>query len=190
MRRRLRCVQNATGARNAWQRGPTLDFPLLVMIMDECQHFLDLAAVKGDRAAEPLVRRCVALSAELVRKGRSVLMVSMFLTQKPTTDSVPSAIRDNAGISLSFGVKTIDAAIATLGPAIRDYPSFSPVGLQDDMYVGVMTTTLRTGQDPFTRVRVPLVTEEAAAQRARATAHLRRNPAIALVPDSSEREAS
>jgi len=89
--------------------------------------------------------------------------------------------RDNAGISLCFGVKTVEAAKAVLGEDIRDYPGYSPTGLQGDQHVGVLTATLRTGADPFCRVRVPQISETAAADRAAATAHLRRDPA-ALLP--------
>lgn len=173
MRRRMRTVQAVTGSRNGWHRGPTLDFPLLVVILDECQHFLDLGAVKGRKQEEDQVRRCQSLSAELVRKGRAFLVILVALTQKPTTDSIPSSLRDNAGCSVAFGVKTVEAAAATLGADIREYPGYSPVGLQDPEHVGVCTTTLRTGFDPFTRVRVPEISEASAAERARATAHLR-----------------
>jgi hypothetical protein len=48
--------------------------------------------------------------------------------------------------------------------------------------------TLRTGQDPFTRIRGPWVTEDQAAAAAAATAHLRRDPRVSLpivVPDDA-----
>ena len=175
MRRRLRVVLEVTGYRNAWHMGPTADWPMLVTLLDECQQYLDIASYKGDKDAEALARRCVALTAELIRKGRSVLMVTILATQKPTSDSLPTPIRDNAGISLCFGVKTIDAAVAVVGPDIREYGSYSPVGLRDDAYVGVLTSTLPTGADPFTRIRVPKFTEDEIAERARASSPQRRD---------------
>lgn len=176
MRKRLGSVLAATGHKNAWVVGPTVNWPLLVVILDECQVFLDSAAVKGRKPAEDQVRRCQSLVAELVRKGRSAMVVTVLATQKATTDSLPSSIRDNAGASLCFGVKTLDAAAAVLGADIRAYPSFSPTMLQDDAYTGVLTSTLRSGQDPFTRIRVPLIGERVVEARADATASFRRDP--------------
>ena len=69
MRKRLGSVLEETGHKNAWAVGPTLGWPLLVLVMDECQTFLDSAAVKGRKPAEDQVRRCQSLVAELVRKG-------------------------------------------------------------------------------------------------------------------------
>jgi DNA segregation ATPase FtsK/SpoIIIE, S-DNA-T family len=180
MRARLACVVQATGAKNSWHTGPSEAWPLVIVILDECQTYLDVASYKGDKEREALARRCVTLTAELIRKGRSAMMVTILATQKPTTDSIPSTCSANAGISLCFGVKTIEAAAAVLGPDIREYGSVSPVGLRDDSMVGVLTSTLPTGQDPFTRVRVPGFSEAEIASRAAASAHLRRDPRATL----------
>jgi S-DNA-T family DNA segregation ATPase FtsK/SpoIIIE len=180
MRARLASVVRVTGARNSWHVGPSRAWPLVIVVIDECQQYLDVAAYKGDRDREALSRRCVALTAELVRKGRSAMLVTVVATQKCTTDSLPSAIRDNAGIALCFGVKTIEAAAAVLGPDIREYASVSPVGLRDDEMTGVLTSTLPTGLDPFTRIRVPGFSEAEIARRAAASAHLCRDPRASL----------
>jgi S-DNA-T family DNA segregation ATPase FtsK/SpoIIIE len=188
MRRRFGVVLELTGHRNAWRQGPTEDFPLVVVVIDECHTFFDEAAVKRDAEAESYVRICRQLAGQLVRKGRSVLMLTILITQKQTSDAIPTAIRDNCGLGLSFAVRTKDAAVAALGDHIRDYPSYCPTTLQDPSYVGVCTASLRTGQDPFVRLRVPEVTEEAAAVRAAETAGKRRDPAEvsspALVPEN------
>ena len=152
MTARLATVRTTLGHKNAWQAGPSVDWPLLVLVIDECQTFLDAAAAKGDKDREPKVRRMIALVASLIRKGRSAMMLTIVATQKPTTDSLPSSIRDNCPLSLCFGVKTTDAAAATVGSSIRDYPSYSPLSLADPVYAGCCTVTLRTGADPFTRL--------------------------------------
>lgn len=185
---RLAAVREVLGVKNAWHVGPSEAWPLAVTILDECQSFLDLTAVKGDRQLEPKVRRCIFLTSSLIRRGRSVMMLTIPATQKPTTDSLPSSIRDNCPVSLCFGVKTIDAAAATLGTSIRDYPSYSPVTLADPAYAGCCTVTLKTGQDPFTRLRGPYVSEAQAAGVASATARLCRDPLASLpvvVPDDA-----
>jgi len=176
MTARLGIVREVLGVKNAWHVGMSADWPLVVTVLDECQSLLDLTAVKGSRDLDAKVRRAIFLTSSLVRRGRSVGMLTIPATQKPTTDSVPSSIRDNCPLSLCFGVKTPDAAVATLGGAIRDHDSFSPVAFADPAYAGCATATLRTGQDPFTRIRGPLITEHQAAAVASATAHLRKDP--------------
>jgi S-DNA-T family DNA segregation ATPase FtsK/SpoIIIE len=178
MRTRLGSVLEVTGRKNAWHTGPTPEFPLVVTVIDECHSYFDLEAVKGQREAEAQVRACRALSGQLVKKGRSVLMLSVFITQKQTSDAIPTAIRDNCRYGLSFAVKTKDAAVAALGEQIRQHESYCPTSLQDPAYVGVATASLRTGQDPFVRIRVPEVTEAAAAARAAETAHQRSDPRL------------
>jgi S-DNA-T family DNA segregation ATPase FtsK/SpoIIIE len=182
MRSRFGSVVEQTGHRNAWRVGPTEDFPLVVVVVDECHTFFDLDGVKGDSQAERHVRACRTLAGQLVKKGRSVLFLTVLITQKQTSDAIPTAIRDNCGFGVSFAVKTKDAAVASLGDQIREYPSSCPTTLQDPAYVGVCTAALRTGQDPFVRLRVPEITEEAAAQRAAETAGKRSDPSV-LVRD-------
>ncbi len=185
---RLAAVRSVLGVKNAWHVGPSVEWPLAVTILDECQSYLDMTAVKGDKALEPKVRRCIFLTSSLIRRGRSVMMLTVPATQKPTTDSLPSSIRDNCPIALCFGVRTLDAAKATLGTAIADYSSYSPVTLADPAYAGCCTVTLKTGQDPFTRLRGPYITEDQAAEVAEASADLCRDPRAAVpvvVPDDA-----
>ena len=110
-------------------------------------------------------------------------MLTILITQKQTSDAIPTAIRDNCGFGVSFAVRTKDAAVASLGDHIREYPSYCPTTLQDPAYTGVCTASLRTGQDPFVRLRVPEVTEEAATARAAETASKRRDPSAIPAPE-------
>ncbi len=178
MRRRLRTITALCGQRNAWNAGgPTESLPLLVTVIDECQTYLDLAQHKGDRALEGLARRCIALTGELIRKGRSVLCLTILATQKTTGDSIPTSLRDNSGLAVSFALKTTESSVAALGDAIREYPGYSPTLLRETPNgIGTAVATLTTGTDPFCRLRVPEVTEQWAATRAFTTAHHRRDP--------------
>jgi len=178
MRRRLRNIAALCGQRNAWNAGgPTADLPLLVTVIEECQTYLDIAQHKGDRALENLARRCIALVGELIRKGRSVLCLTILATQKTTGDSIPTSLRDNSGLAVSFALKTTESSVAALGDAIREYPGYSPTLLRETPGgIGTAVATLTTGTDPFTRLRVPEIAEQWAAVRAAATAHLRRDP--------------
>jgi S-DNA-T family DNA segregation ATPase FtsK/SpoIIIE len=166
MRYRFASVLERTGHRNGWRAGPTAAFPLLFLVVDEAQTYLDEGMVKGDHQAEKHVRTCRAMLGQLVRRGRSVMLFTLIMAHKPTTDSVPSFVSANAGLRLCFGVQTIDAAVSVLGDTIRQYPTVSPVTLQDPESVGVLTAQLRTGTDPYVRLRVPEITEEAAERRA------------------------
>jgi DNA segregation ATPase FtsK/SpoIIIE, S-DNA-T family len=189
MRERLGRVAELTGSRNAWHRGPTEFFPLFGLVLDEAQRYLDATVVKRDKDLERLILQIQQMAGDIVRQGRSVLMFLILATQKATTDSMPSQIRDNAALSLALAQKTDDAAVAALGSQIRNYPSFSPTTLQGPEYTGVAVATMRTGQDPFTRIKLPGVTHADLAAAAAATAHLRRDPALLFpsvpVPDDA-----
>jgi len=187
MRRRLRGITTLCGQRNAWNAGgPTEDLPLLVTVIDEGQTYLDLAQHRGDRALEGLARRCIALVGELIRKGRSVLCLTILATQKTTGDSIPTSLRDNSGLAVSFALKTSESSVAALGDAIREYPGYSPTLLRETPNgIGTAVATLST--DPFTRLRVPEITEQWAAERAAATACHCRDPG-GVVPAEAELE--
>jgi S-DNA-T family DNA segregation ATPase FtsK/SpoIIIE len=69
--------------------------------------------------------------------------------------------------------------VAALGEEIRQHPDASPVLLNDPAYVGVAVTSL-PGRPGFLRVRTPLVDHHQVAAIIRATAELRRDPAVLL----------
>jgi len=188
MRRRLRSITELCGQRNAWNAGgPTEQLPLLVTVIDECQTYLDIAQHKGDRALEGLTRRCIALTSELIRKGRSVLCLTILATQKTTGDSIPTSLRDNSGLAVSFALKTTESSVAALGGAIREYPGYSPTLLRETPNgIGTAVATLSTGTDPFCRLRVPEITEQWAATRAAASACHRRDLHASVPPVAAE----
>jgi DNA segregation ATPase FtsK/SpoIIIE, S-DNA-T family len=177
MRARLRVLRSSAGPRNRWHVGPTADWPLVVTVIDEASTYLDLEAVKGDREREVQVRACRSLAGQLLKKGRAPLFVTILLSQRTTTDSTPSALRDLCGLAMCFGVMTRATAIAALGDPIREYPSYDPSQIREP---GVATVTLPCGMDPYVRLRVPEITEAAAVQRARSTAYLRADPSLLL----------
>lgn len=187
MNKRLAAAGHIPGPVNRWEVGPTGDYPRIGVIIDECHSFFDLEAVRGDKHAEQLVRRCRTAAGNMIRMGRSVLFFVVVITQKQTGDAVPTAIRDICQIRIGFASGTESAAEAILGERIKDYPSYSPTGLQEKpTYVGVCTANLRTGSDPFVRLRVPNVTDAEASAQALETAYLKSDPeqllALVLAP--------
>jgi hypothetical protein len=178
MRERLGIVTEMTGSRNGWHQGPTVEFPLFGIVLDECQRYLDATVAKRDKALETLILDIQTMAGDIVRQGRSVLMFLILATQKATTDSMPSQIRDNAALSLALAQKTTDASVAALGSSIRDYPSYLPTTLQGPEFKGCAVASMRTGEDPFTRLRFPEVTYSDMAATVRRTSHLLRDPRV------------
>jgi DNA segregation ATPase FtsK/SpoIIIE, S-DNA-T family len=173
---RLATVQSDLGTRNAWSVGPTRDYPLIWVCVDECHTYLDLESAKAaGRDAERQVRACRMLLGQLLRKGRSVMVHTTLVAQKCTSSSIPTDLRDLAGLRVCFGVATLESGIAVLGEDLRQFESASPTLLQAEEHAGVATARLATGTDPYTRVRFPLVGEDQADAVARDTAHLSEN---------------
>lgn len=163
MVRRLATLTDDLGTRNAWTRGPTGDYPLIWVPVDESSVYLDLETAKSlGKEAEANARAIRGLVMGMMRRGRKVLVHVTLMAQKATSSSIPPDIRDLAGLRLCFGVATTEAGIAVLGDDLRAYPSLSPTGLQGDEHVGVATVRLKTGSDPYTRLRVPYVDEDQA----------------------------
>jgi S-DNA-T family DNA segregation ATPase FtsK/SpoIIIE len=169
MRRRHATVRDITGYKNAWHLGPTPDLPLRLVLIDECDRFLNAGACKGSPADEARARRMAQLVGGLIRRGRSVLMLTVLATQTGLAESFGnSQVRNNCALSVAFALRTREAAVASLGDAIKDWPDFCPTTHQGPELTGVCTSTLRTHLDEFTRLRCPEITEQAATERARA----------------------
>lgn len=132
MRRRLKELPDLRGGSSLWATGgPTEDLPLLVLVIDECQTYLDATMIaRSDKDSLALRQRTEAALATLVRKGRSVGIWVLLTTQKPTSDSLPTTIGANAASAIAFRVKTAEAERAVLGsapgandPSATDLPS-------------------------------------------------------------------
>ena len=122
MRRRLASMRTDYGASNYWNVPAAERPPLEVVIIDECQTFFDAKSVLGDKEAKQKAAEITAIATDLVKKGRSAGYLVFVMTQKPTADSIPTALRDNCGVRICFRVATIEAAKAVLG----DVPDGSP----------------------------------------------------------------
>jgi DNA segregation ATPase FtsK/SpoIIIE, S-DNA-T family len=166
------------GVTDAWHLGPFPSWPLVVVVIDEAHTFFHerKGASPEVKAHNALVAELSRLVEELIRKGRNVAIQVMLLTQRATGDAIPTRIRDNCQVAISFATRTLDGAVAALGEEIRQHPDASPVLLNDPAYVGVAVTSLprRPG---FHRVRTPQVDHHQVAAIIRATAGLRADPA-------------
>ncbi len=112
---------------------------------------------------------------ELIRKGRNVGVQVILATQKATADAIPTKIRDNCQVAVSFAQRTSEAATAILGSDITTAPDEHPRRLQDPAYVGV-ASMIAQGRRGFTLVRTPYVPDRVADAIAGRTAPLVRDP--------------
>jgi S-DNA-T family DNA segregation ATPase FtsK/SpoIIIE len=174
-------IAQVLGVTDAWHRGPTPSWPLVVVVIDEAHTFFHER--KGTspevKAHNALVAELSRLVEELIRKGRNVAIQVMLLTQRATGDAIPTRIRDNCQLAISFATRTVDGAVAALGEEIRAHPDASPVLLNDPAYVGVAVTSL-PARPGFLRVRTPQVDHHQVAALIRATTGLRADPAELL----------
>ena len=174
-------IRSVLKRKNFWDGAPVKAWPFTVMVMDEAHTFLfetklkDPDNVKRDQLVREIVRMCY----DMVRQGRALGIQLMFLTQKPTGEAVPTSIRDNCQIAMSYAQRSSEAAKAALGEDIADYPHAHPRRLQDPAYIGVLTV-LAEGRSGYTLVRNPFTSDADAIALAQATAHLVADP-LALI---------
>jgi S-DNA-T family DNA segregation ATPase FtsK/SpoIIIE len=171
-------IAQVLGVTDAWHVGPSPSWPLVIVVIDEAHTFFhERKGTSAEvKAHNTLVAELSRLVEELVRKGRNVAIQVMLLTQRATGDAIPTRIRDNCQVAISFATRTVDGAVAALGEEIRQHPDASPVLLNDPAYVGVAVTSL-PGRPGFHRVRTPQVDHHHVAALIRATASLRADPA-------------
>jgi S-DNA-T family DNA segregation ATPase FtsK/SpoIIIE len=166
------------GVTDAWHVGPSPGWPLVVVVIHEAHTFFHER--KGTspevKAHNALVAELSRLVEELIRKGRNVAIQVMLLTQRATGDAIPTRIRDNCQVAISYATRTVDGAVAALGEEVRQHPDASPVLLNDPAYVGVAVTSL-PGRPGFHRVRTPQVDHHQVAAIIRGAAGLRVDPA-------------
>ena len=178
MMTRRRQLEADLGTRNAWKVGPSPDYPLRWLLVEEASWFFDLEAVKGDRDRERHVRACRALVAQLLRRGRAPMHHCTLVVQKPVgAGGLRPELRDLCGARWCFGVATDETASAALGSDIRQYDTLSPTRLQGPEHVGVATVLLKSGLLPYTMVKFPEI-GDLADEVARQAANRRR-----LAPD-------
>jgi DNA segregation ATPase FtsK/SpoIIIE, S-DNA-T family len=175
---RQRTIASVLGVTDAWHVGPSPSWPLVLVVVDEAHSFFHerKGTAPEVKAHNALVAELSRLVEELIRKGRNVAIQVMLLTQRATGDAIPTRIRDNCQVAISFATRTVDGAVAALGEEIRQHPDASPVLLNDPAYVGVAVTSL-PGRPGFHRVRTPQVDHHQVAAVIWATAGLRADPA-------------
>ena len=140
-------IAQVLGVTDAWHLGPSPSWPLVVVIVDEAHSFFHER--KGTspevKAHNALVAELSRLVEELIRKGRNVAIQVMLLTQRATGDAIPTRIRDNCQVAISFATRTVDGAVAALEEEIRQHPDASPVLLMTRPMSGWPSPACRGG---------------------------------------------
>lgn len=123
MQYRLSTNYEQHGDSNFWHWGPDADSKMLCVVLDEVQTWT--SPIGHDKETKAKAGEFIGLLQGLVKKGRSAGIVVIMLTQKPTTDALPSGIRDNAACRIAFRCTTPEMVKAALG----DIPEGDPTPL-------------------------------------------------------------
>lgn len=99
---------------NFWARPRTPEEPFVLLVLDEVQALFDTTGVP-DKERKALMLEAASITADIIKRGRSAGFCVLMATQKPTSDSLPTRIRDNASLRVCFRVLTAEAERAVLG---------------------------------------------------------------------------
>ncbi|OBF29726.1 hypothetical protein A5727_23620 [Mycobacterium sp. ACS4331] len=167
MRCRLRCSRDLFGESNLWSAGPSTTHPVVVVVIDECQTYLDGKSFPT-RETKATGAEIDSIVRDLVKRGRSAGIIVILSTQRPTADSIPTSTRDNCGLRVCFSVRTREAAAAVLGEFSTE-SDISPIGAPTG--VGVSSV-----DGVEVRFRAPYVPDPVLRRHLKETAHLVSNP--------------
>lgn len=102
---------------NFWNRPLSKDMPIRVVVMDECHNFFEEEKAISELVKEENKWRTVIKqnAQTIIREFRSCGCILMLATQKPTSNTVPTSIRDICQLRVAFRVATTTSEIAILG---------------------------------------------------------------------------
>lgn len=155
--------------RNAWTTPGYLDVerPVVVVVFDEIADLFP-TATREEKERTALV---TSRLRQLVSLGRAAGVVTVLCTQKPTADSLPTAIRDLTTLRVCFKTTTAAQTDAVLGDGWRE-SGLNPAAFDAVTQRGCAIATDHTGQ--LVACRTALLTDAAIAEIVARTAHLRR----------------
>ncbi len=127
---RLNNLKAKLGTSNFWNATPeerlAAGVPLKLLVIDECQGVFQPRKLKVERengmTDMDMISEITRKVEDLIKRGRSAGVFVILMTQKPTADAMPTAIRDNAGLRIAFHVQTQASEQAILGVTPKDVP--------------------------------------------------------------------
>lgn len=170
------------GTHKFWKHGPTEANPLVLVLMDECHNYSDTKGLTGKD--KQVIESNQRMMQTISKEGRGLGVIGIFTTQKQTGDAIPTAVRDNLEVGISFACFTLEGAEAALGSGIRQDEANHPTALIDkDANTGVCVVTGVPGLGGrYDRIRVGDLDEDQLPAFIASTAHLRRDIIPAAAP--------
>lgn len=114
---RAEALYEKAGINNFWNTPAAVRQKLgmvpVVLVLDEVQTWTDTSGLSKEEKA--VAEEITALVRSLIQKGRSAGIVTILTTQKPDATTIPTKIRDNASLKVSFRVSTVEQAVTILG---------------------------------------------------------------------------
>ncbi|WP_433677074.1 hypothetical protein [Microbacterium gorillae] len=167
----------ASGYRKQADKGYTVDEPLFVVVIDECAELFDTSTPEAKKLSSELV----GLVSQIIRVyGRAGGISMVLATQKPTTDAIPSIIRDNVSFRVAFRCKTPEQARAIFGDSASSSISPTRIGHEQKGYC-----VFEDERANHVMGRSAFVSAESVRQIATASASLRR-PLSDFIPTSDD----
>jgi S-DNA-T family DNA segregation ATPase FtsK/SpoIIIE len=116
---RATALMNTFGIANFWDVPKDLReeagfYPIFVVI-DECQFWLDPGRAGMSDESLSACDEIIAIIRTLIQRGRSLGIMVVLTTQKPDGKTIPTIIRDNAGLRIAFRVTTREQGKTILG---------------------------------------------------------------------------
>lgn len=167
-------IRKELGVPNLWDVGPSPDWPVLVVVIDEAHSYFEQvspASTKDLKDRNALAADNAYRTARTVKLCGSVGIWFIITTQKPTSDAIPTTIRANLTQGICLGVREETVAVAALGEGIKDYPDAMPTQYMTQRYKGC-ATTVSEHEPGFTRFRIPFCSPSVAARTALETRDL------------------
>lgn len=127
IRERLRTNRKKYGDSNGWHVVGISDMKPVLLVIDEIQTFTGPRSKEERDAQAEFIR----LLMDLVKKGRSACIATVCATQKPTSDAIPTGLRDQMAKRFCFRVATPEMARAALGPIPDGEPDPTDIPFRD-----------------------------------------------------------
>lgn len=141
--------------------------PLIVILIDELADLVSVSVTKEEKAAE--AQRSTAIR-RLIAKGRAAGIVVITATQKPSSDVIPTSLRDLIQQRVAFATTNREMTETILGSGASQIGGLSheiPTEQPGTAYI------LNEGSRIPKRVRAMWIPDEEVAGIAAQTAHLR-----------------
>lgn len=141
-------------------------FPLIVLVLDELAELLAGGITRDERARDGRVASLLRL---LVAKGRAAAIVPVLATQKPASDTIPTAIRDLIRERVAFATSTVEMTETIVGSGSA---SRAPAHEIRHDLPGLCFLLAESDREPV-RARAYWLDRDEACRIAEATAYLR-----------------